>query len=260
MNVKKVNNAFQESWNLFKYRLDKNKLSHSIFIAGFPKSGSTYLSRILLDLSGYKDVHLAYNCGRNDQDIYRPYLIKHHSISTFTAHHTRGTDSNIQLLNQFHLKPILNVRNIFDVLISYRDHCKSDNTLFAMAYLTDKYFELAEENQLNLLIDLVTPWYINFFVSWYHQAIIEKNIKAHWNTYNELINEPFETVKIASNFVGLEKSDNEICEALKNAKSGFTRLNKGIEGRGSIFTDEQKDKVRNFTKYYPWVDFSKMGL
>ena len=114
MNVKKVNNAFQESWNLLKYRLDKNKLSHSIFIAGFPKSGSTYLSRILLDLSGYKDVHLAYNCGRNDQDIYRPYLIKHHSISTFTAHHTRGTDSNIQLLNQFHLKPILNVRNIFD--------------------------------------------------------------------------------------------------------------------------------------------------
>jgi hypothetical protein len=38
------------------------------------------------------------------------------------------------------------------------------------------------------------------------------------------------------------------------------RYNKGVVGRGNELTEAQRARVRELTQFYPWVDFTPVGI
>jgi hypothetical protein len=39
-----------------------------------------------------------------------------------------------------------------------------------------------------------------------------------------------------------------------------TRMNKGVVGRGQMLTERQRNRIIQMKRFYPWVDFSPIGL
>ena len=104
----------------YKKRFSK-KRDH-LFVACMPKSGSTFLANALSELTGYRYVNLAYAYERSEQNLYLPKLIDSFSFGSVTHLHVRATESTIDLMKMFSIRPVILVRNIFDIVVSIRDH------------------------------------------------------------------------------------------------------------------------------------------
>ena len=109
----------------------------SILIACMPRSGSTYLSNLLAAVTGYPRHPLVYTFYRNEQDLYLPALMKALTIPTVTQQHLRATGPTLELIDIFNLRPIVLVRNLFDVVVSYFDHLHQESLLVPAAYFPD---------------------------------------------------------------------------------------------------------------------------
>ncbi|MBD3291231.1 hypothetical protein GF337_20690 [candidate division KSB1 bacterium] len=248
------------SWILKKYA---SKPHPFIFIACMPKSGSTFMVNSLSELTKYPYVSLSSGYERNDQNLYLPYLIDSYNIATVTHQHIRATEPNLILFNKFNIKPVIVVRNIFDVVTSIRDHFFKEGYAFPTIYANEKFTELDEESQYDFIIELGLAWYFNFYVSWY-EAAESGRVETLWITYEQAILDWNDVLKKITTFYKIKKTDADIQDALNrtmNRGSGNIRLNKGVAGRGKkTLTQKQQEKIKNFARFYPWVDFSKIGL
>jgi hypothetical protein len=261
--------------NLFKYPAErtlhstlkwKRRLSSPgtyILVVCMPKSGSTFMAKVLSEVTGYKYVPLADGFERREQNLYLPKLINAYSIESTTHQHIRATARDIELMNQFSIRPVILVRNIFDIVFSIRDHMCQEGYEFPTFYCNDRFKELDEKDQLDFIIELGIPWFFNFFVSW-TEAITTGRIDALLLTYEEVVADWETAIGNVLRFYGIEKTDTEIEMALKrtmNRKKREIRLNKGKIGRGSMgLTPEQNEKIVGFSRFYPWIDFSEIGI
>lgn len=234
-----------------------------IFIASLPKTGSTFMAKALSHLTGYRYVDLAYAYERNDQNLYLPKLVDAYSFGSVTHQHVRATGPNIKLMNMFSIKPVILVRNIFDIVVSIRDHMFNEGYAFPTFYCNEKFGDLDDTTQIDQIIEMGIPWYFNFYVSWY-EATSSNRIEALWMQYENVIESWGEALTMISQFYTLNKTKQEIDDALQrtiNMKKDRTRLNKGIAGRGdAALSDVQKEKIIKMSRFYPWVDFSLLGI
>ncbi len=247
----------------------KQKISYTlkdfIFISSMPKSASTFLFEILRKATGYRRAKL-YFAPDNEKDLYLPYLIKYANQFTITQTHMRLTATNLNILKYFSIRPVILVRNIYDVVPSVRNHFYKEPSLdkiFINTWrmsITDQFFKLSEEHQYDFIIDFVVPWYIDFFVSWYY-AEKENAIELLWITYENLVTKTSENIKKIMEYYGIDKADEEIQHAINISKNRNTRFNKGIIGLGQeMLTKDQRERILKFTTYYPDVNFSLVGL
>jgi hypothetical protein len=123
--------------------------------------------------------------------------------------------------------------------------------------------ELDLETQLDYVIELALPWYIDFYVSWY-EAGTNGKIDVQWISYEEMIADWNMSIRRILDVYGIKRTDAEIEEAIQRTlekgqrKTLQIRLNKGVVGRGNLLSDAQKERVRALTRFYPWVDFSRI--
>jgi hypothetical protein len=237
------------------------KSHECIVIACMPKSGSTFLSSALSKLVGSKTYFFpTYGGGRNEQNFYPPALIDIYGKKSVSQIHLKATEANLRLIEKFSVKPIILVRNIFDVVISLRDHFHNESTSVPFVWANDKFFELDESVQLDFIIELAIPWYINFYVSWF--AVYKEGIvNPIWLTYEEVITDPKVKLRFIMDSYSIKKSDEEIENALQQVGRKKVRFNKGVSGRGyQMLTETQIQRIKDFTRFYPWVDFSKIGI
>ena len=169
--------------NDFSNRLTCDDLGTHLVVACFPKSGSTFLKNVLLVVTGFAEQNLAYSHGKNDTGIYLPDMINSAKKDTVTQIHLRASDSNINILQGFSVKPVILVRNIFDVLLSYKEH--HDNFAKEMSFY-GQYEALAENQRLDLIVDDRAAWYIGFFAGW-QRAVGTDRIEGLWLTYEDLM-------------------------------------------------------------------------
>jgi hypothetical protein len=108
---------------------------------------------------------------------------------------------------------------------------------------------------------------MKFYVSWY-DAERRGKTEFIWMTYEEMKENKIEYFKKILNYCGFNKSDEEIENAVAESERGESsvlkgdiRFNKGVTGRGeSLLSSAQKQKIIDLSKYYPWVDFSRIGI
>ncbi len=244
----------------FTSEITTEELGRHIFIACVPKSASTFLKNLLVNLTGFRDLFAVYAAGQSEHEIHLPALREFAQHDTVTQQHCRASDANVHLMQGFGIRPVVLVRNIFDSVMSLLDFYNSGAS--QTSYFKADWHALDEETKIDLLIDNVVPWYFQFVASW-DLAEKQKRVELHWLTYEELISDKPSTVVGVLEFYGLGASRRGVEERIAEIESEErkNRFNKGVAGRGKTgLTDRQKDRIRRQARFYPSADLSRLGL
>lgn len=232
----------------------------TILLAAMPKSASTFLITCLSNLLELPHVPLSFHFERSEQDLYLPSLLYFASVDTLSQHHLRATDANMRLINLFSIKTILLVRNIFDAVVSLRDHFMVEGPIFMGCHVDESFPAMDKQAQYDMLVDLATPWFIHFYVSWY-RAVRNRRVNVFWLTYEDLITDPVVRIGEICSFVGISKATMEIDKEIAKSLRQKVRLNVGKSGRGvSELGQARINQVMRMSSYYPDVDFSRIGI
>jgi hypothetical protein len=176
----------------------------------------------------------------------------------------RATKYNIGILKRFNIKPVILTRSLFDIVPSVRDHLFQEGfEKFPSFYCTERFAELPEEKQLDCIIDLVLPWYVNFYVSWFDTW--QKNqLCMLWLRFEDVIRDWPSALQTVLEFHGISRTDAAIREAVERTyqlDNKITRVNVQRMRRDKvILSEQQKRNISRLAKFYPWVDFSPIGL
>lgn len=230
-----------------------------ILIACMPKSGSTFLARMLASLARTRMGSAVPEYGRREQELEEASIIKSASLtkhSVFQNHvcHSAHLEG---LVKKYPFEVIVLCRDLRDIAASIFDHLEKDSTVWPMTYCDDEILASLDKGpgRLNFIIDLIMPWYINFYVSWKkYQA---QGGQIRFITYEEMMANKQQTLKSIAIAAGIKSSDVEIAAALNSG--GFTRLNKGVSGRGAELFRQHPDaeaRLARYIGYYPSIDFS----
>ena len=238
-------------------RLDQTK---NIVVFASPKSASTFLARNLQTILGFKWHPLTFSYFENEHDLHLPYLVTAQRDNTVTQVHARATDVNLKLIEIFKLTPIVLIRDIFDSIISYYDHVHRIRSKIPHAHIDGQFFSLDEKTKLDFFVELVAPWFVNFFVSWFRA---ESNFGGpiHWITFEEVIHQPEETIVKVLDAHEVPVDRALVSNVLLNADVVALGKNKGVQGRGrQLLSASQVEKITQLSRFYPDIDFSLLGI
>ncbi len=244
----------------FTTEITTEQLGRHLFIACVPKSASTFLKNLLVNVTGYRDLFTVYAAGQSEHEIYLPTLRDAAHLDTITQQHCRASDANVHLMQGFGIRPVVLVRNIFDSVISLFDFYNKG--AFQTSFFRADWQALDEEMKIDLLIENVIPWYFQFVASW-DLAEKQRRLEIHWLSYEELLADKPSSILKVLKFYGLGASrqsvEQRICEIESEERK--IRFNKGVVGRGKLgLNDRQKEKIRSLARYYPSTDFGRIGL
>ena len=245
-----------------------------IHLACMPKSGSTYLSRIIASLPGMRGARLVPGYGQREQELDEErildmnkklrmlrYLWKNNALKDqnrplgwIAQHHTRYSAVTHEFHEKYKVRPLILTRNIFDVVPSLFDHLKNGDERLSMACIPEKFQSMTENDKYEFIAVMIIPWYINFFVSW------QSCPNARWITYEEINKDPVGAVVQLFQEWGIDWGERDVTDAVSRASEGQTRKNKGIIGRGEMLSEQNKKTILQYAKFYPDVDFSLIGI
>ena len=76
----------------------------------------------MANLTGYAHSYLAFAYKNVEQELYLPRIVDNYGKGVVVHQHFKANEPNLDLLMEFSIQPIVLVRNVFDVLVSLRDH------------------------------------------------------------------------------------------------------------------------------------------
>ncbi len=224
-----------------------------ILVACMPKSASSYLTTILGNVGGLRRRSIAHSFKQREQEI-DPLRAAMRSLVPYVAQqHVRFSEGTNDLLRTFGIAPIVLTRNLFDVVVSLRDHVRKHPEI-PMAWFTKEHAKLADTELEAAITNLVIPWYINFYVSWHSCP------QALWISYDDVTKKTPGTIRSICDHVSISASDRDIDDAILKANKSLPRWNVGTTGRGEALAPETKSALRRLCSYYPEIDFTKVGI
>lgn len=226
----------------------------NILLACMPKSGSTFMTRILSNLPGFGSTSWVPDYGRREQELcldsLRSELSCKRDVRLVAQLHVRYSKFTADCMQKFDLAPLVLVRNIFDIVPSLIDHHRNTSVVYPMAFTPSSIIYWEWERAANFVVDMVLPWYFNFYVSWFEcesKCLI---------TYDKLQSAPEKFIGEICAQLGILVSEKDIENAVKKASSLNTRLNVGVIGRGQMLPESCVEKIYKMMGYYAGVDFS----
>jgi len=213
-----------------------------LLIACFPKSGSTYLSKALREMTGFRKAYVSEPGPQNEQDLCAAKLTRIRRRSVLQQH-VKATRTNLELLVKLGMRPIVQTRNLFDVVVSLHDHFEPDHRSLPCGFISEDYLRMQWNERVDYLIHVHLPWYFNFVLSWREAA---RQIDICPITYEQLFaDQPGELTRIAA-FYGIRVSAQQVAEGIARAARSDTRLNVGIAGRGAdMLSPRHKQAIRD---------------
>lgn len=232
-----------------------------VWLVAPPKSGSTWLSALLIELLGWPVVPLQNGYYQREQEVDRRPILNYPTVNIFSPHqHCRASQPTLDFIRECRVTTIVQSRNVFDSIISFRDHLVSKDGELPMVCADTSYAELSEQEQYDFVIEMMLPWYMNFYGTWFRQLKDSPGL-AFLAPYERLVTDPHLMLREILDFVGEQRTGAEIDLAIEKAKGRFTRKNKGVIGRGNqTLTTAQISKIQGYRKYFPRIDFSVVGL
>lgn len=217
-----------------------------------PKSGSTFLTKLLANVLGYKHGYFSYAYYNVEQELYVPKILDAFGKGTVVQQHFKASEPNLSILEQFELRPVILMRDIADVLVSVRDHLlheRSDN--IPSLFPPENFPSICSESQLDYLVKFFAPWLVQFYVSW--KRAESRGTELLWLRYEECVHDWAAAVDEILEFNRLPANPGAAARQLAaNAPLGNTRLNKGVPGRGrQELTVAQREALRAMTRSYP---------
>jgi len=210
-----------------------------LLIACFPKSGSTYLSKVLQKATGLKEAYIAEFGPQNEQDIVRRKLKRLWRRSVLQQH-LKGTRTNIEYLTNFGIRPIVQTRSLFDSVISLYDHFERDSNSLPCGHICAEYWRMTFQERVDYLIAFHLPWYFNFYVSWRDAA---EKLEIFPLTYEDLFADKTARLTEVLNFYHFSIGPDQLGQAIAQTASAKTRFNVGVSGRGLEMLSKQHRQV-----------------
>ena len=239
---------------------ERQKKTQAVVVSAFPKSGSTYLTRLLSEMTGNPLRHLVQFYQHNEQDLCEIRLIRSLGMRYVVHQHIKGTENNLILMRKYGIRPVVLVRNIFDVLYSLRDHIKNEDHKTPICYVHKQYFSMDENEKLSYLVRSCIPWYLSFYVSWLEAS---KKIDTYWLTYEDLFSSrKGKFVFEIMDFNGLSFDKDVFDNSERKIGSINTRLNFGRSGRGKQLSIVDRDAVFDMARAWrlPSGAFVRIGI
>ena len=143
-------------------------MANTIYLACFPKSGSTFLNQFLCSLLKWERVSgapVSMGGAHNEQNILESRLKIIVGGNVVVQQHTKGTLRNVQLMKKYNISPTVLVRNIFDIVVSVHDHIENEDDKGPAVYIHPEYHQMTFTEKIDFLIFNALPWYFSFFVS-----------------------------------------------------------------------------------------------
>ena len=236
-----------------------------IVVAAAPRTGSTFLSNVLIQVTKLQNFRLCSGYSTNEHDLYLPALCMMNNSGCVSQMHMKGTFHNALLINRFKIRQIILVRNIYDIVVSlFHDlrkkeeipgyHIGNGKIGYSFLWLDRATKNMDDEDIIDMIIDLAIPWYVNFYVSWYR--LTEQNIvNPIWVNYEDMMNDKNNTIISILNFIDFP-FNGEINSTILNEK--YSTYNKGGSGQGNILlSDERKKRIMEKFSYYEDVNFDR---
>jgi hypothetical protein len=233
-------------------------------VSALPKSGSTFLTHALAEVTCYERCYFGYSYSNIEQELYLPKMLDAYGKGSVVHQHFRPNAANLQILSLFKVRPIILVRNVFDAAVSLQDHLMQESLgNLPAVYTPSGFVNWAGERQFEYIVDFVMPWYVSFFASWVYAERIQK-FPVLWMVYEDVIRDWPAAVAAALRFNGIEKPPEVIVATLARVMEkprDRIRLNKAVVGRGeTALSPAQRNRVRELARQYPDVDFTPIGL
>lgn len=233
-----------------------------VFLSAMPKSGSSFLSRVLERSLGYEHSYLAFDYQNIEQEMYLPRVLDMYGKGTVVQQHMKGIEPNLKILRRFGIRPTILTRNLFDIIVSVRDHLLRERLDNIPSLIVPRnYPDLALERQLDIVTSAFGPWLVSFYVSW-ERAESDHGFETLRLRYEDCIQDWPAAVRRMVRHYGLQERLSHVEDAID---ASFTdprsRVNKGVAGRGEeLLTDRQQDQIRWVCSCYPEIDFSPVGI
>jgi Sulfotransferase domain len=235
-----------------------------VFVACMPRTGSTFLTETLCELTGFKRVELTDAYAENEQELDVPRLLDAWSYGSVTQQHVVANARTVELMRDFGIRPVVLVRDLVDVVASIRHFLLTEGCgKWPTFFTTDERFrQLDEAAQYEQIVELGLPWYFDFFVSWVgvaQQGVLE----TLWLRYEDAVADWPGALRRIAEFYDLDASPAAIEAALARttARASSLRLNKGAPGHGrTALSSDALDRIRAYTRFYPDIDFAPIGL
>ena len=225
-----------------------NRPSCNILIACMPKSGSTYLARLLSQATGFDDLLINDMIAGGQQELSKRRLqrsvgLKPGSVSQV---HLRCNSHNRELIQRFGFKPVVLTRNLFDLVPSNADHFRREGTEGVLNYVPNDWQEMDDKALHDFVIHNCLPWYLGFLYAWHDVA---GELDVCWLSYEQLFEDQAQALERVMSFCGLSCSQSQIEDAIALMDGRDTRLNKGVCGRGeAMLLPEQKQAIREIAR------------
>ncbi|HSA06019.1 MAG TPA: sulfotransferase domain-containing protein [Candidatus Gastranaerophilales bacterium] len=245
----------------------------SILIACMPKSGSTFLANVIANLPDCINYALVPCYGTREQEIeeqrildfdlqYNPkpkFKIKKLFKPNYkipkpkffvSQNHVRHSQLLDNICSRHSIFRVVLCRNLKDIIFSLKDHIVNESTVFPMGNVPKEYLTWEEHKKEEFIVDIIMPWYLNFFAGW-SRAADKQFTKFVW--YEDLMTDKTVTIMSILRAAGhLEITENEINLSLntKPQNHKLTRFNKGIAGRGENLSENASNKLSNLLAYY----------
>ncbi len=243
-----------------RFRRTFSKRAHCLFITAMPKSASTFVVASLAEATGYLRFFLGQN-HLDEQDLYLPKLIDSWSMNIVCHQHTRATKPNLERMAEFRIRPVVLTRDVFDCLVSLRDHLENESAATPTFIAPDGLLARQRSVQLDALAELAAPWYLSFFAMW-KEAELRGDTDVHWLGYADVMADANAALNGVLEFYGLNDAAGGLGDALERVRGGAdTRKNRGTSGRGrEQLSAEQIERIGKLSRHWPHIDFSPIGI
>ncbi len=221
-----------------------------ILVACAPKSGSTYLANCLGALPGFLKADLCFGYGSREQElcVYRAAAM--HAVDYVAQHHVRYSETTAQFMRAFGIFPVVIVRNLFDTVVSLRDHVRARPAPSPMAYVDERFLTWDEGRQLDFIIDFMLPWYANFLMCWSHYE--GPGVRM---LYRDFVGDPQEMLISVAAAAGLDRPSADIAKAIASIDPEGSRFNVGRTGRGrEVLSQAQIARISDMFAAYADVE------
>ncbi|MCI5165372.1 MAG: hypothetical protein D3903_04615 [Candidatus Electrothrix sp. GM3_4] len=210
-----------------------------------PKSASTFLTKILIELwgnectTGSSVPHWGQRVQEPDfLSVARNLPFYRTNRRYFSGHlHTKNTDFLRSCILCTHAKVIVQTRDLKDTCVSFKDHMDGEGLVNPMIVSAPSYWsQLTDDEKYLFIAQAYVPWHMDFLKSW---ELYPNKMSIE---FSSVVADTLPLVQDICDYVGIKKSEEEIQRALDKIhgkKDKEIRKNVGIAGRGKKCLPQQ---------------------
>jgi uncharacterized membrane protein YkvA (DUF1232 family) len=240
--------AARSAQTLGRSQRDERKRVH-ILLACMPKSGSTFVADMIGQLPGFYLAPLIPIAGRREQELDELCLQKADDSDYVAQVHVRHSDWTEDMCRDYGLTPVVLVRNLFDVVVSLRDHVRNESASWPNFFAEPHHGKLDDDALELMIAQLALPWYINFYMGWRRASDVLMI------DYDEVVQAPTKVVNDILDFADARVPAADVNATIAKVRAiNESRFNVGVAGRGRGLSPATVRAVLELVAHYPEAD------